>query len=133
MKRQVEERTAQLTQSEAQFRAIFETVLEVLVLLKPDGTIIELNRKEAVWRAEDPRRAIGLKIWDSPTLLAYPQHIPLIKQAVKMAAPGRSFNQEVTMEREGVPTAYLDYSIQPVRDGRARSSICSPKPATSPT
>ena len=116
LKSQVEERTAKLTQSEAQFRAIFETVLEVLVLLKPDGTIIELNRKEAVWRASDPRRAIGVKIWESPTLVAYPQHIPLIKQAVKMAARGESFNQEVTMEREGVATAYLDYSIQPVRD-----------------
>jgi PAS domain S-box-containing protein len=116
LKREVEERTARLTQSEAQFRAIFETVLEVLVLLKPDGTILELNRKEAVWRAEDPRRAIGLKIWDSPTLKAYPQHVPLIKQAVKSAAKGEGFNQEVTMEREGVPTAYLDISMQPVRD-----------------
>jgi len=35
---------------------------------------------------------------------------------VAQAAQGESFNQEVTMEREGVPTAYLDYSIQPVRD-----------------
>jgi PAS domain S-box-containing protein len=112
----VEERTAKLTQSEAQFRAIFETVLEVLVLLKPDGTIIELNRKEAVWRAEDPRRAIGAKIWESPTLKAYPQHVPLMKRAVAQAAKGELFNEEVTMEREGVPTSYLDISVQPVRD-----------------
>ncbi|MEO8547813.1 MAG: PAS domain-containing protein [Sphingomicrobium sp.] len=116
LKAQVEERTAKLTRSEAQFRAIFETVLEVLVLLEPDGTIIELNRKEAVWRDKDPRRALGVKIWEAPTLLAYPQHIPLIKDAVARAARGESFNREVTMEREGVPTAYLDYSIQPVRD-----------------
>jgi PAS domain S-box-containing protein len=116
LKSQVAERTAMLSQSEAQFRAIFETVLEVLVLLKPDGTIIELNRKEAVWRAENPRRAIGVKIWDSPTLKAYPQHIPLMKRAVKQAAKGELFNEEVTMEREGVATAYLDISVQPVRD-----------------
>jgi PAS domain S-box-containing protein len=116
LKAQVEERTAKLTQSEAQFRAIFETVLEVLVLLKPDGTILELNRKEAAWRDKDPRRAVGKKIWDAPTLQAYPQHIPLMKRAVKEAARGRMFNEEVTMEREGVPTAYLDISVQPVRD-----------------
>ena len=116
LKREVEERTALLTRSEAQFRAIFETVLEVLVLLNPDGTIIELNRKEAEWRAGDPRQAIGVKIWESPTLRAYPQHIPLIKDAVKRAARGESFNQEVAMERDGAPTAYLDISIQPVRD-----------------
>ncbi|HUE80015.1 MAG TPA: PAS domain S-box protein [Sphingomicrobium sp.] len=116
LKAQVEERTAKLAQSEAQFRAIFETVLEVLVLLKPDGTIVELNRKEAAWRDKDYEQAIGKKIWDAPTLKAYPQHIPLMKKAVKQAAKGKLFNTEVTMEREGVPTAYLDYSVQPVRD-----------------
>ncbi|MEO7365758.1 MAG: PAS domain S-box protein, partial [Sphingomicrobium sp.] len=91
LKRQVEERTALLTRSEAQFRAIFETVLEVLVLLRPDGTIIELNRKEAVWRADNPRRSIGVKIWESPTLKAYPQHVPLITAAVASAARGENF------------------------------------------
>ncbi len=116
----VEERTAKLTRSEARFRAIFETVLEVLVLLEPDGTIIELNRKEAVWRDPDPSKAMGLKIWDAPTLKAYPQHQPLMKRAVKQAAKGELFNEEVTMEREGVATAYLDISVQPVRgdDGK---------------
>jgi PAS domain S-box-containing protein len=116
LKAQVEERTAKLARSEAQFRAIFETVLEVLVLLKPDGTIVELNRKEAAWRDTNYDQAIGGKIWDAPTLHAYPQHVPLLKRAVKQAAKGELFNEEVTMEREGVPTAYLDISVQPVRD-----------------
>ncbi|MBA2467623.1 MAG: PAS domain S-box protein, partial [Sphingomonas sp.] len=115
LKAQVEERTAKLARSEAQFRAIFETVLEVLVLLDPDGSIIELNRKEAAWRDTHYDQAIGLKIWDAPTLRAYPQHIPLLKRAVEQAAGGGQFNAEVTMERAGVPTAYLDISVQPVR------------------
>ena len=36
---QVEERTARARASEAQFRAVFEAALEVMVLLKPDGTV----------------------------------------------------------------------------------------------
>src|SRR5215210_9014536 len=120
LKAQVEERTAKLARSEAQFRAIFETVLEVLVLLEPDGTILELNRKEAVWRDPEPSNAVGKKIWDAPTLQAYPQHKPLMKRAVKQAAKGTMFNEEVTMERDGVPTAYLDISVQPVRDDQAK-------------
>ena len=120
LKAQVEERTAKLAQSEAQFRAIFETVLEVLVLLKPDGTIVELNRKDAVWRHPQYEEALGCKIWDAPTLKAYPQHVPLMKRAVKQAAKGELFNDEVTMEREGVPTAYLDISMQPVRDPQGK-------------
>ena len=111
----VERRTRELTLSEARFRAVFDTVLEVLVLMEPDGTIVELNRKEAPWRAENPREAVGRKIWDAPTLNLYPQHKRLMKQAVKAAASGEFFSQEVRMEREGASTAYLDVSVQPVR------------------
>jgi PAS domain S-box-containing protein len=114
LKRQVEARTADLARSEAQFRAIFDTVLEVIVLLAPDGTIVEMNETRAGWRDPDPRRAIGKKVWEAPTLLAYPQHIPLMKEAVARAASGEPFRAEVRMEREGVPTAFLDYSIAPI-------------------
>jgi PAS domain S-box-containing protein len=116
LKALVAERTAELQVSEMRFRSIFDTVLEVLVLLKPDGTILELNRKSAPWRDPNPKHAMGQKLWDSPTMLAYPQHIPLMKRAIANAARGEFFNDEVKMEREGVPTAYLDVSMQPVRD-----------------
>jgi PAS domain S-box-containing protein len=116
----VERRTRELTLSEARFRAVFDTVLEVLVLMEPDGTVVELNRKEAPWRAENPREAVGRKIWDAPTLNLYPHHKALMKKAVKVAASGEFFSQEVRMERDGASTAYLDVSVQPVRgpDGK---------------
>ena len=116
LRAQVEERTAELRASETRFRSIFDTVLEVLVLLKPDGTMLELNRKSAPWRDPDPAHSVGQKLWDSPTMSAYPQHIPLVKQAVAKAAAGELFNQEVIMERAGSATSYLDVSMQPVRD-----------------
>jgi PAS domain S-box-containing protein len=120
LRRQVAEQTARLARSEAQFRAIFDTVLEVIVLLEPDGTIIEMNQTKASWRDPDPRRAIGAKVWDSPTLKNYPQHIALMKQAVVKAARGEPFRTEVRMEREGAPTAHLDYSIAPIRDASGK-------------
>src|SRR3954447_2582077 len=120
LKAEVEEQTRELALSEARFRAVFDTVLEVLVLMEPDGTVVELNRKEAPWRATETRAAVGKKIWDAPTLKLYPQHAPLMKQAVEHAAGGELFQQELRMEREGVPTAYLDVSVQPVHgpDGK---------------
>ena len=45
---------AELRASETRFRSIFDTVLAVRVLLEPDGTMLELNRKSAPWR--DPVR-----------------------------------------------------------------------------
>jgi PAS domain S-box-containing protein len=116
LKAEVEARTAELASSEARFRAIFETALEVLVLLTPDGTVVEQNRKPASWRPADTSRAIGRKIWDGPTMTAYPQHKPLLRQAVAEAAAGRVFTAELLMERPGIPTAHLDLAVQPVRD-----------------
>lgn len=120
LKAEVESRTHELALSEARFRAVFDTVLEVLVLMEPNGTIVELNRKDAPWRADNFRDAVGLKIWDAPTLKLYAHHVELMKGAVRTAAAGRIFEQEVRLERTGAPTAYLDVSVQPVHgpDGK---------------
>ena len=59
---QVADRTAELTASEARFRAIFDTVMEIVVLLEPDGTVVEVNRTPASWRDRDPRKSIGLPL-----------------------------------------------------------------------
>jgi PAS domain S-box-containing protein len=115
LRRQVEEQTAQLAASEAQFRAVFEAALEVMVLLKPDGTVLAVNNRREAWRHHDPSEAVGEKLWDAPTMKLYPQHRALLKKAITAAAKGEVFTTEVKMEREGVPTAYLDVAVQPVR------------------
>ena len=113
----VEERTAELSASEARFRAIFDTVMEVVVLLRPDGTVVEVNKTPASWRDGNPRLAIGRPLWEAPTVQSYPQHVDTLKKGVARAASGEVFRDEVTMEREGAPTAVLDVSIQPVITG----------------
>ena len=115
LKRQVEERTAELAHREAQFRAVFEAALEVMVLLEPDGTVLAVNNRRESWRHPKPEDAIGQKLWESPTMLAYPQHVPVMKKGIAQAAKGKIFTTEVRMERDGTPTAYLDVSVQPVR------------------
>jgi PAS domain S-box-containing protein len=115
LRRTVESQTAELAKSEAQFRAVFEAALEVMVLLDPDGTVLAVNNRREIWRHPNPKEAIGQKLWDAPTLSKYPQHRDLMKQGIALAAAGTVWTAEVPMEREGVPTAYLDVSVQPVR------------------
>jgi PAS domain S-box-containing protein len=115
LRRQVSEQTAQLALSEAQFRAVFEAALEVMVLLTPDGTVLALNDRREVWRHPNPEEAIGQKLWDAPTMRAYPQHVALMRKGIAAAAKGKVFTTEVKMERDSAPTAYLDVSVQPVR------------------
>ncbi|MES2119801.1 MAG: PAS domain S-box protein [Pseudomonadota bacterium] len=116
LRREVDERTRQLAQSEAQFRAVFEAALEVMVLLRPDGTVIAVNNRRENWRHPDPSKAMGEKLWEAPTMRAFPQHVQLMKDGIAKAAAGKVFTAEVRMEREGMPTAHLDVSVQPVRD-----------------
>ena len=116
LKRQVEERTAELARREAQFRAVFEAALEVMVLLEPDGTVLAVNNRRESWRDPTPDNAIGKKLWDAPTMRNYPQHQAVMKEGIGKAARGEVFTTEVRMEREGTPTAFLDVSVQPVKD-----------------
>jgi len=39
-----------------------------------------------------------------------------MKKGIQTAAKGKVFTTEVKLEREGVPTSYLDVSVQPVRE-----------------
>jgi len=120
LRRLVDARTAELQTSDARFRAIFDAVMEIIVLLTPDGTVVEVNLTEASWRHPTPRMSIGKKLWEAPTLANYPQHVELLRDAVAKAASGELYSSEVSMEREGSPTAHLDVSIQPIRGANDR-------------
>ena len=88
-----------------------------MVLLKPDGTIVELNRKRGgVARPATPTKRSAGKIWDAPTLQLIRSTARCCSGRSTQAARGRDCSTtEVKMERAGAPTAYLDVSVQPVR------------------
>lgn len=120
LRRLVKERTAELSESEERFRAIFDTVLEVIVLMTPDGTVLEVNRTQAGWRANDPAQAINGKLWDSPTFLRHPEHRAFTRAAVVRAAAGETVRAELAMHDEGGASATLDVSLRGVRDDHDR-------------
>ena len=108
--------------SEARFRAVFDTVLEVLVLMEPDGTVsgASIARKRRGGQRTRESGSEGRKIWDAPTLMIYREHVDLMKRAVKQAAAGKLFEEEVRIERDGAPTGLLNVSVQPVRDAHGK-------------
>ena len=120
LRRLVAERTRALGESERRFRAIFDSVMEVMVLLDPDGTVVEVNRTQTGWRSGNPYDAIGRPLWEAPTMRVYPGHEATIRAAVDMVAGGGIFAEEIHLEGDaatGVPSAVLEVTMQPVRDG----------------
>jgi PAS domain S-box-containing protein len=120
LRRLVEERTSELRDSEARFRAVFETVLELLILMKPDGTVIEMNDAEVGWRAASSRGVIGKKIWEGPTLELFPAFREPLRRAIAVAAKGEQLTQQITLERPGMATTYLDVTVQPVKSAAGK-------------
>jgi PAS domain S-box-containing protein len=116
----VEERTHKLAESESRVRAIFEAVQEVVVLMEPDGTIIEMNHVALPWRDPNPQRAVGGKIWDAPTMGRHPHHVEALQAAVADAASGQPIKGEFPMIADNGATHYLEFSIHPIRDDRGR-------------
>ncbi|WP_426266339.1 PAS domain-containing protein [Sphingomonas sp. LHG3443-2] len=114
LRQQVDARTAEVRESETRLRAIFDSVREVVVLLEPDGTVLQLNRTTASWRDKRADEAIGKKLWDAPTLAAYPEHKEAVSGAIALAATGVPVTRDIILEKPGVHTAYLDVSFRPV-------------------
>ena len=92
LRREVEDRTRQLAASEAQFRAVFEAALEVMVLLKPDGTVLAVNNRREAWRRPEPSDAVGHKLWEAPTMRAYPDHVAVMKKGIAGGRAGQGLH-----------------------------------------
>ena len=120
LRRTIAERTAEISASEARFQTIFDSVSTVIVLMSPDGTIIDVNRTAAPWRRGGARGGIGQPLWDSPTLSFYPDQHRAIRGLVVRAARGERVEQMVTLERPGVPVAHLELTLLPVRDDKGK-------------
>ncbi|MEO7786626.1 MAG: PAS domain-containing protein, partial [Sphingomicrobium sp.] len=122
LREQVEERTRALAESEGRFRAIFDSVMEVMVLLDPDGTVVEVNRTAPAWRHPSAALAIGRPLWEAPTLQSFHGHEATIREAIALAARGETYAAEVRLEgdaAQGLASAWLDVTMQPVRGAGA--------------
>jgi PAS domain S-box-containing protein len=115
-----------LADSERRFRAVFEGTYQHLGLLRPDGTVVEINRT-ALEAVGVPRaHAVGKPFWEGPwfreTALA-----ERVRGAIVEAAHGRFVRFELDIAtREGFPRA-IDFSIQPVRDEEGRVVLLIPE------
>ena len=53
--------------------------------------MLAVNNKREMWRHPNPAEAIGKKLWDAPTMQAYPQHIALMKDGIRPPRAGQVF------------------------------------------
>ena len=103
-----------LEESEGKFRAIFNQTFQVIGLLKPDGTVLEINQTALDYFLINYPDSIGKPLWDLRGNQDSEANRALLKEAVAQAAGGKlvRFEVQIPFDQETVRT--MDFSIKPV-------------------
>jgi PAS domain S-box-containing protein len=105
-----------LRDSEQRFRAIFEHSLQFLGLLKPDGTILEVNQAalEATGVSRDD--VLGKPVWTVRWWSFAKATAERVEREVQAAQRGERVRFEVDMRGPADALIEMELSLQPVRD-----------------
>jgi PAS domain S-box-containing protein len=116
----VEER---LRESERKFRAIFDQVFQFIGLLKPDGTVVELNEPALSFADLSLQDIRGRPLWEGRWWWAMPAAQKQLKEAVAAAAAGRFVRYETKLQGEGESVIIADFSVKPVLDADGKTAF----------
>jgi PAS domain S-box-containing protein len=122
LERLVEERTAELAESERRFRGIFDSAFQLTGLLGPDGRFLEANPATLDFFGLAANAVLGRKVWD----LVDPAgggHAPALREAVARAAAGAFVRCEPEVQGAGGRRAVLDFSLKPVVGEEGRVAL----------
>jgi len=110
---------AALRESEERFRAIFNATFQFISLIKPDGTVIEVNQTAMDFTGETPDQTIGKPFWEVRGWRGNDKSVLELKHAIVRAAGGEFVRYEVVLQGKGGTRGFFDFSIKPVfdRDG----------------
>ncbi|PPQ27351.1 hypothetical protein CCS01_27785 [Rhodopila globiformis] len=114
LERQVAERTAAVAEAEMRFRAIFDSQFQLISLLAPDGTTLEVNRTALETGGLARHEVVGHKFW---TVGGWPRsERERLPEEVAAAAAGSPVRREAELHGTNGRSIWIDYSLKPVRD-----------------
>jgi PAS domain S-box-containing protein len=113
LKAEVEARTAELSVSEARFRAVFDTALEMIALLTPEGDYLEVNRTALEAMDCTIEDLSGRKAWEMPPVAGNPDAEALMRHLIERGQAGETKQAELDVVVHGRRQTHVT-SIKPV-------------------
>ncbi len=104
-----------LEESEKRLRAAFSQTYSVLLLLLPNGTVVEANRAALEGMGFTRDEVIGRKCWE-PWWSALPNEVEILKASVARAAQGEMVREECSYCTSSGTVRFADRTLAPVRD-----------------
>ena len=114
LERRVAERTAELSESQRRFQGIFDSALQFMALLTPDGTVLEVNQTAHAWSQIEPDEIVGKPFWLAAPMRENPALQEAIEAGIRRAAAGETVREEHEMRGAGEVRATVDFSLKPV-------------------
>jgi PAS domain S-box-containing protein len=112
-----------LRESERKFRAIFDQAFQFIGLLKPDGTVVELNQPALSFAGLSLPDVRGRPLWEGGWWRAMPAAQKQLKEAVAEAAAGRFVRYETKLQSEGESAIIADFSVKPFLDADGKAAF----------
>lgn len=105
---------------EARLNAIHNTSLECIILMAPDGMVIDCNRAALEFECVTRDEMVDRHFAEAPSFVRTPGAQELVRQAIATASRGERFRTELSRIRGNGETALFDFSVAPVRDADGR-------------
>ncbi len=120
LERRVAERTAALTESQRRFQGIFDSALQFMALLTPDGIVVEVNRTALAWSQITPAEIVGHPFWVAAPMRGNAALQAAIRAGIERAASGETVREQHEMRGAGEVRAMVDFSLKPILDEQGR-------------
>jgi PAS domain S-box-containing protein len=105
---------------EARFRGIFNTMFQFMALLRPDGTVLEINQTALSFGGIDLEDVFGKPFWETRWWSWSEDAHRQLKGSIERAAAGEFVRYEVELLGEGEKRTLVDFSLKPITDGQGR-------------
>ncbi len=112
-----------LRESERRFRGIFDQSVQLIALLKPDGTIIDINSTALELVPGHYDQIVGRKFWEVALWPPLTEGQIELETAVQRAAEGQIIRFETSAEDAKGETVVLDLTIKTVRNKRGEIAL----------
>lgn len=114
--RDKERKQAEEAESYALLRVMFDQSSSLISVLKPDGTVLDINSSAFDVIGGTKSEAIGKPFWETLAWVHSPELQERLRQAIKSAAQGEFVSFEATHPTADGKLIYVDFSLKPVKD-----------------
>ncbi len=105
---------AQLREASRKFQAVFNQTFQLIGLLEPDGTLLEVN-ETALKTTDAPAETLyGRKFWETPWWSDLPRQRRKLRDAIGETARGKFVRTEISFQERTGQLRHADFSLKPV-------------------